>query len=72
MPTLKNRFLRLPEVVRRTGLSRSELYRRVKVQKFPTSIRIGARMVAWLESDVDRWIADCVEHDRGNRANSFD
>ena len=71
MPTLNNRFLRLPEVVRKTGLSRSELYRRVKVQKFPKSIRIGARMVAWLESDVDRWIADCVEHERRNSASSF-
>lgn len=68
MSTLNIRLIRLPEVIQKTGLSRSELYRRVKIQAFPKAIRTGARMVAWLESDVDRWITDCVTQSREDRA----
>ena len=68
MSTVSKRLLRLPDVIERTGLSRSELYRRVKGQAFPKPIRIGARMVAWVEGDIDRWIADCVA--RGRAANA--
>ena len=68
MAPVSNRLLRLPDVVKRTGLSRSELYRRVKDQAFPKPVRIGARMVAWVEGDIDRWIEDCVA--RGRAANA--
>jgi prophage regulatory protein len=60
-----NRFLRLPEVVERTGYSRTSIYRAAAAGKFPAPIKTGARMSAWLEHEVDRWKADRVAATRG-------
>lgn len=54
------RLLRLPEVKTRCGLSRSTIYQRIKNGTFPPALSIGARSVAWIESDIDGWIADQV------------
>lgn len=50
-------LLRLPEVRRRTGISRSELYRRVCAGTFPRPVKLGERASAWAAHEVDAWIA---------------
>ena len=54
--TRQQRILRLPEVKSKTGLGRSTIYVLMANGEFPRSIRIGARAVGWLESDIDQWI----------------
>lgn len=49
-------FVRLPEVVRRTGLSRATIYRKVARGEFPQRQKISANVVAWYESDLQRWL----------------
>ncbi len=55
---------RLPQVKARTGLSRSELYRRIASGDFPAQIKLGlgdtARASAWDARAVDRWILDRI------------
>lgn len=52
-----HQLLRLPAVLAMTGVSRSTLYRLVQDGKFPKPISVGTgRAVAWLESDIDKWI----------------
>ena len=51
-----SRILRLPEVIERTGLSRSEIYRQMADRAFPRSIRLTQRGVGWLEHEVEDWI----------------
>ena len=51
-----HRLLRLPEVLRATGLSRSNLYRKIKVGEFPSPFQLGKRAVGWRESEVIAWI----------------
>ncbi|MGF6665004.1 putative DNA-binding transcriptional regulator AlpA [Paraburkholderia atlantica] len=51
-------LLRLADVKARTGLSRTTIYRFIADGKFPRNFPIGARAVAWLESDVTQWIVD--------------
>ncbi|MDH5644189.1 MAG: AlpA family transcriptional regulator [Gemmatimonadota bacterium] len=58
------RILRLPEILSRTGLSRSTIYLRISEGKFPAQIALGERAVGWLESDVDNWLAAQVEKSR--------
>ncbi len=58
-------ILRLPEVIRRTGLSRSSIYLRVANDEFPRSISLGGRAVGWLEKDIDSWLAGRIEASRG-------
>ena len=48
---------RLPRVKARTGLSRSELYRRIAANPptFPAPVKLGERASAWLEHEVTAW-----------------
>jgi prophage regulatory protein len=48
-------FLRLPTVMRITGLGRTTIYRLIADQKFPCPVRLGPRAVAWRRTDLDRW-----------------
>jgi prophage regulatory protein len=58
-PRKPRRLIRLPEVLHRTGMSRSGLYNRIGLGLFPTQIKLGQTSV-WLESDVDAWIEGVV------------
>lgn len=59
---MTDNLIRLPEVKKRTGLSRSAIYDRMAKGTFPQSILIGehARAVGWLESDIQQFIDGCV------------
>ena len=50
------KFMRLPEVKEKIGLSKSAIYSKIKEGEFPVSVPIGSRTVAWLESDIDEWL----------------
>ena len=60
----KERLLRLPDVKSRTGLSRSTIYSYIDAGQFPKGIRLGARCVAWAESEIDQWIARNIAKSR--------
>ena len=51
---------RLPRVRERTGLSRSEIYRRINVGEFPAPVKIGPRCSAWHSAEIDAWIAERI------------
>lgn len=51
------RFVRLPEVIRRVGLSKTEIYRRMKAGSFPAQLRISHRVAVWNSDQVDDWIS---------------
>lgn len=53
-------LLRLPEVCRRTGYSRSEVYRRVQAGTFPAPTKLGERASAWPEHEVTAYIAGLI------------
>ena len=50
------RLLRFPELKRRTGLSRSTIWRLEQAGEFPRHLHTSSNTVAWLESDVVAWI----------------
>jgi prophage regulatory protein len=64
---MTNAVLRLPEVKRRTGLSRSSIYNRIAMNEFPKGFSLGGRARGWLESDIEQWIADCAAARLENR-----
>lgn len=49
------RFLRRQEVQSTCGLPTSTLYELMAKEQFPKPIKLSARTVAWLESDVIEW-----------------
>lgn len=54
--TLPVKFLRLSDVRSRVPYSRATIYRLISVEQFPRPFSLGARAVAWRESDIDSWI----------------
>ena len=62
------RFLRLPEVLARTGLSRSTIYVRLDQGRFPRPVSLGGRAVGWIEAEVDEWMRDRIAASRSGAA----
>lgn len=56
----KNSLIRLEQVKARTGLSRSTLYAYVREGRFPAPVAISERCVAWVEGEIDGWIAERI------------
>lgn len=54
------RFLKLKEVMEKTALSRSAIYRKMSDGEFPQSVSLGDRAVAWVESEIDDWMVACL------------
>lgn len=52
-----SRFIKLPELMARTALSRSSIYRRVKDDStFPKPTTLGVRSVGWVEIEVENFV----------------
>ena len=74
MTTSKNqqnenqRLIRRKEVQAKTGLGASSIYAMMKSGEFPQCLNLSERRVAWIESDIDKWIADRVGNHRATSA----
>lgn len=55
------RLIRLPEVIERTGLSRTSIYRAMASGEFPRAAPLYRRGVAWPAEEVDAWIASRLD-----------
>ncbi|WP_313682762.1 AlpA family transcriptional regulator [Pantoea sp.] len=61
-------LIRLSEVQRRTGYSKAWIYRLLKESRFPKSVKIGSRSIAFIESEIDEWIDQRISESRGEVA----
>jgi prophage regulatory protein len=52
---MTEQFLRLPDVASVVGWSRVTIYRAVKEGRFPQPVKLGARSIAWPESEIAEW-----------------
>ena len=52
-----DRLLRLSEVLSRTALGRSSIYRMMRDGSFPEPLKVGVRAVRWRESEIEGWLA---------------
>ena len=50
------RVMRLPAVIRETGLSRPTIYNRVKAGTFPAPRALGEKSSGWRGEEVQAWI----------------
>ncbi len=70
-PKQKHRFIRLNEVLSRTGFGRTSIYRKMEEGTFPKSLKLGgppkdpsifdSRAVAWIEDEVDQWMESRID-----------
>ena len=62
------KLLKVQQVAELTSVSRSHLHRLARDGKFPKPIKIGENRSAWLESDVQEWISECLrKHHAGGK-----
>ena len=67
----QKRFIRLPEVLSRTGYGRTSIYRKMEDGSFPRCVKLGGpleatnafdcRAIAWIEEEVDQWMESMIE-----------
>lgn len=62
------RLIRLPDVIRRTSKSRSAIYAAMSRGKFPRQVKLGPGAAAWVESEIDQWVADIIASREGSQA----
>lgn len=65
---MTDRLIRLPEVENRTGLRRSAIYRYIQQGDFPAPIKLTPKASAWVESEIQEWIAARIRKARGESA----
>ena len=53
---MTDRIIRLPEVMSRTGLKQSTIYRKIGDGSFPKQIKLSRNCVGWYESKINEWI----------------
>ena len=63
------KILRIKEVSSLTGLSPSSIYKQVRHDHFPKSIKLTARATGWDSREVDKWIESKI--DNNTQANSL-
>lgn len=50
------KILRLPQVIDKTGLSRTTVYESIKRGDFPNPVQLTERSIGWREHEIDEWI----------------
>jgi len=60
---MQRQVLRPKEVIKEYGLSRTTIWRKERDGTFPKKVRLGARAVGWLKSDLDVWLQSLKDQD---------
>ena len=63
------KILRIKEVSSLTGLSPSSIYKQIRHDHFPKSIRLTSRATGWDSREADKWIKSKI--DNNTQANSL-
>ena len=56
MDPQETQMLRIIDVCRRVGVSKSQIYRMVKDLGFPAPVQISRRTNAWVSAEVEQWL----------------
>ncbi|MFT3791078.1 MAG: AlpA family transcriptional regulator [Rudaea sp.] len=64
------RILRLPAVKEKTGLSRSQIYRLMANNDFPSQVDLSDRVVGWIEGEIELWLRERKRRTRGEDFNA--
>lgn len=54
------KLMKLKAVMECTGLARSTVYKFIAEGRFPKPVKLSARMVAWVEGEIQQWILERI------------
>lgn len=58
------RILRMPEVERKIGLKRTQIYELISRNEFPRGIKLSKQATGWLEHEVDAFLLKRIAESR--------
>jgi prophage regulatory protein len=58
---LADTVLRLPQVLARVGISRSQVIRMIAAGSFPAPIHVSSKIRGWLESEITDFVDRCAK-----------
>ena len=62
------RFLKAKEVAQLTSISIPHIRRLAREGKFPNPVPLTENRSAWLKSEIDEWISECIrKHHAGGK-----
>ena len=56
----QNRFIRMPDLRQKVGLSKSQIYKLIQQGEFPEPIKLGKKISVWTDSEVEEWMSKQV------------
>lgn len=59
----------MSETLARSGFSKAWIYKLIAQNRFPKPVKIGSRSIAFVESEIDAWIAARIAERDGVGAN---
>ena len=57
---MSEQILKLPEVVKISGLARSTIYKLISENRFPKQIKLTSFSSGWIKSEIDHWIDERI------------
>ena len=54
--TSRDEWLTVTGVMRKTGMTRSSIYKQIDLELFPKATLFGARCVRWRYDDIELWM----------------
>jgi prophage regulatory protein len=54
------KFLRIRDVVCKTGLPKASVYCAISKGEFPAPLKLSERCVGWYEAEVEAWMKNCL------------
>lgn len=70
VPGAPRRLIRLPQVKTMTGIGKSTIYDLMRTGRFPASVKLGRRAIAWVEEEVHQWIDSTIASARAPNLHS--
>ncbi|MED7820145.1 MULTISPECIES: helix-turn-helix transcriptional regulator [unclassified Francisella] len=61
MDTLNRKMMRIKEVEKLTGISRTSIYRLGAKGEFPKHIKLSVNSSGWLASEVEAWLDSKIQ-----------
>lgn len=49
-------FLRIKDVMKKTGIAKSTIWLWVSEGKFPKPIKLSPRITVWMSKEIDKWM----------------
>jgi prophage regulatory protein len=61
---MPQQIIRLPEVIKTTGLAKSTIYKLIAENRFPKQIRLTEKSAGWIKQEVSDWVNDRIAASR--------